>query len=78
MVQGILSAVPVVLPGEVDAFARSRERFEGIVEWLGGEQADGLEHAELEDRLQVEGRELLRALFQDRLELRARREARVG
>ena len=66
------------LPGEVDAFARSRERFEGIVEWLDGEQADGLEHAELEDRLQVEGRELLRVLFQDRMELRARREARVG
>jgi hypothetical protein len=66
------------LAGAADAFARSRERFEGIVEWLAGEQADGLEHAELEDRLRVEGRELLRLLFQDRMELRARREARLG
>jgi hypothetical protein len=60
-----------------DAFARSRERFEGMVEWLGGEQPDRLEHAELEDRLQAEGRELLRALFEDRMELRAQREARL-
>jgi hypothetical protein len=60
-----------------DAFARSRARFEGIVEWLGGEQADGLEHAELEDRLQTEGRDLLRALFEDRMQLRAQREARL-
>ena len=64
-------------PCGLDAFARSRERFEGIVEWLGGEQVGRLEHAELEDRLQVEGRELLRALFEDRLELRAQRETRL-
>lgn len=64
-------------PGGLDAFARSRERFEGIVEWLGGAQADRLEHGELEDRLRAEGRELLRTLFEDRLELRARRETRL-
>jgi hypothetical protein len=66
--------------GEVDvadAFACSRERFEAMVEWLGGEQADQLEHGELEERLQAEGRELLRTLFQDRLELRAEREVRL-
>ena len=61
-----------------DAFARSRERFEGIVERLTGEDVDGLEHAQLEDLLALEGRELLRALFQDRMDLRAGREARLG
>ena len=64
-------------PGEPDAFAGSRERFEGMVEWLGGEQADRLEHSELEDRLQGEGRELLRGLFEDRMTLRAQREERL-
>ena len=63
--------------GGSDAFVRSRECFEGIVEWLGGAQADRLEHGELEDRLRAEGRELLRTLFEDRLELRARRETRL-
>jgi hypothetical protein len=64
-------------PGQVDPFARSRERFEGVVAWLGGDQVDGLEHSGLEDRLQDEGRELLRALFEDRMALRAHREARL-
>jgi len=67
-------------PGEVLAaggFSASRERFEAIVGWLGGEDAAGLEHAELEDRLRTDGRELLRALLQDHLELRAEREVSV-
>ena len=46
-----------------DRFARSREQFELIVGWLDGEEADGLEHAALESRIESEGRELLRALF---------------
>jgi hypothetical protein len=60
-----------------DGFARSRECFEGVVEWLSGEQADRLEHSELEDRLLAEGRELLRTLFEDRMALRAQREERL-
>jgi len=60
-----------------DRFARSREQFELIVGWLDGEEADGLEHAALESRIESEGRELLRALFQDRLDLRAEREQRA-
>jgi hypothetical protein len=60
-----------------DRFARSREQFELIVGWLGGEEADGLEHAALESWIESEGRELLRALFQDRLDLRAEREQRA-
>lgn len=58
------------------SFAGSRERFEAIMEWLDGKGAVGLEHAELESRLESEGRELLRALLQDHLDLRARRERR--
>ena len=60
-----------------DRFERSRERFELIVEWLGGEQSNGLEHSDLESQLACDGRELLRALFQDHLDLRAERERRV-
>jgi hypothetical protein len=63
--------------GGVDRFARSREQFELIVGWLGGEESDGLEHSDLECRLQSDGRELLRVLFQDHLDLRAEREPRV-
>ncbi len=60
-----------------DRFARSRERFELILGWLGGEETGGLEHSDLEARLQSDGRELLRVLFQDALDLRAEREQRV-
>ena len=34
-------------------------------------EAAGLQHAELEEQLEVRGRELLRRLFQDRLDLTA-------
>jgi len=61
-----------------DAFGASRARFEEIVAWLGGERAAGMEHGELEARLQADGRELLRALLQDRLDLDAQREQRAA
>lgn len=59
---------------EDDGFARSRDRFEEVVGFLDGQGAAGLTHAELEDRLDTDGRELLRLLFQDHLDLRSRRE----
>jgi hypothetical protein len=59
------------------AFGQSRERFEAMVCWLDGQQAHELTHAELETRLQAEGRELLRQLTQDHLDLRAARETRL-
>jgi len=43
---------------------------------MASEEAAGLQHAELEDQLDVRGRELLRRLFQDRLDLTAAREER--
>jgi len=58
------------------AFAQSRECFAELEEWLASEDAAGLQHGELEEQLDVRGRELLRRLFQDRLELTAAREVR--
>jgi hypothetical protein len=59
------------------AFAASRARFATVLEWLEGPEAAGLEHAELEGQLDTKGRELLRRLLQDHLDLRARQETRV-
>jgi hypothetical protein len=62
---------------EPDGFGRSRELFEEVVGWLSGEDADALTHAEVEQRLQTDARELFRLLFQDHLDLRAVREQRI-
>ncbi|MDQ2874263.1 MAG: hypothetical protein M3Y33_05400 [Actinomycetota bacterium] len=64
------------VPAGDGAFAESRECFGGIVEWAASEDAAGLQHAELEEQLGERGRELLRRLFQDRLDLTACREER--
>jgi hypothetical protein len=58
------------------AFAASQQAFGQITGWLAGEEAAGLTAAELEDRLAADGRELLRRLYQDHLDLRAAREER--
>jgi hypothetical protein len=58
-------------------FAASREQFESLISFLDGTDAGGLSHAELEERLSVDGRELLRRLFDDHLALRALREQRL-
>ena len=60
-----------------DGFARSQEMFQSLVATLAGSEAMELAHGELEEQLQVRGRELLRCLFQDHLSLRAVREQRV-
>src|SRR5881392_3384403 len=59
------------------AFAASSTRFDGLVAWLTGEQAAGMTHGELEERLHAEGLALLRQLLQDSLDLRAVREQRL-
>jgi hypothetical protein len=59
------------------AFASSREQFESVVSFLDGADAAGLSHAELEERLDRAGRELLRRLLDDHLALRAVREQRL-
>src|SRR5712691_3491266 len=58
------------------AFAESRECFGELEDWLASEEAAGLQHAELEEQLDVRGRELLRRLFQNRLDVSAAREVR--
>jgi hypothetical protein len=68
------------MPGYADetaAFDRSRACFEAIVAELAGPQTSGHTHAQLEDFLHNgEGRELLRTLMQDRLDVQAAREQR--
>lgn len=60
------------------AFDRSRLHFETVLAFLEGDEATGLSHGQLEDHLQVAGRELLRQLFQDHLDLRAHNETRLA
>ena len=63
--------------GEAGAvFGLARTQFDAIEDFLCSEQAAAMSHAELEERLQTDGRELLRQLFQGHLELRALREKR--
>ena len=63
--------------GSADAFGASRERFDALCTVLDNEAAGGLEHSELEARLDSDGRALLRQLMQDHLDLRAMREQRL-
>ena len=65
-------------PASVEAFAASRELFETVLGWLQGRAAGGLEHSELEARLQADARELFRQMFQEHLDLRAVREQRIA
>jgi hypothetical protein len=60
-----------------EAFAGSRELFEAVAGWLDGPGAAGLTHAGLEEALADRGRELLRQLYQDHLDLRAGAEQRL-
>lgn len=61
-----------------DAFAASRSRFEELVGFLAGSAAAQLEHGELEEAVSTDGRELLRLLYQDHLDLRAAGEQRLA
>ena len=64
-------------PAVAVGFASSREQFESLVCFLDGTDAAGLDHAGLEERLDRDGRELLRRLLDDHLALRAVREQRL-
>jgi hypothetical protein len=63
-------------PGEDGAFAESRKCFRELEDWAASEEAAGLQHSELEEQLEVRGRELLRRVFQDRLDATAAAEER--
>ncbi len=60
-----------------DPFGACRARFETLVGFLEGEQAAAMSHAELEQRIQLDGREVLRLALQGHLELRAELEERL-
>jgi hypothetical protein len=64
------------VPAQDEAFAESRKCFGELEDWMASEEAAGLQHGELEEQLDVRGRELLRRLFQDRLDLTAAQEER--
>lgn len=62
----------------MDAFGASRQRFDALCAVLNDDATGGLEHSELEARLESDGRELLRQLMQDHLNLRALQEQRLA
>ena len=64
------------VPARDEAFAQSRKCFRELEDWMASEEAAGLQHGELEEQLDVRGRELLRQLFQDRLDATAAHEER--
>src|SRR5664279_3033069 len=61
--------------GPVSAdFTASREQFDQLLGFLNGTDAAAMAHAHLEEHLSSRGRELLKLLLQDHLDLRASRE----
>jgi hypothetical protein len=60
-----------------EPFDKSQAAFEVIVGWLDGDSARAMAHGEIEDELDRRGRDLLRQMFQDHLDVRAQREERV-
>lgn len=52
-------------------FTEARELFEAMVTWLSSDNVCGLEHGELENKLLVNGNELLRRLLQGYLDRRS-------
>jgi len=65
---------PCAADAATDPFAASRSVFAALAVELGAEPAARLGHVELEEVLATRGRELLRQLFQDHLDLRQVRE----
>jgi len=60
----------------LSSFERSREVFESLIGTMADPDADTWTHAELEERLDSQGRELLRQIEQDRMDLSTAREQR--
>ncbi len=63
-------------PSSRTAFAPSYCQADKIVDFLAGDQAAALTHAQVEDWIATNGRDLLRQFFQDYLDLRSLRETR--
>ena len=65
---------PYDTASRADLFAGSKTVFDAVVAELSGQQTATLTHAQLEELVAARGRELLRQLLQDHLDLRAARE----
>ncbi|WP_188272229.1 hypothetical protein [Streptomyces sp. CBMA152] len=65
---------PYETPPSADLFEAATKSFAAFVTGLGSETAARQTHDELEDLLDTRGREVLRKLFQDHLDLRTPRE----
>lgn len=64
------------LEARLAAFGAARGLFDALVDELGDPAADELTHAELEERIATRGREVMRQMLQDHLDLRSIREPR--
>jgi hypothetical protein len=73
----VAAHVEALAEAAAGGFDRSVGRFAELVTGLRGPRAAGLTHAELETWLETDGRKVVRALFQDHLDLRAVREQRL-
>jgi hypothetical protein len=69
-----MHALAELLPLE-RAYEKSREDFEGIVEYADSEEAASMSHSELERELEKRGRELMRLVLQEHLDRRSPGEA---
>jgi len=74
---GRAGAEPRSDPPSDGAFSASTVLYEGLIAFLSGTEAVGLTHAELESQLDRDGRELIRQLYQDHLDLRSKNEERL-
>ena len=60
------------------AFGDSEEQFHSLTARLQSTETEAMRHSDLEQLIEMEGRELMRRLLQDHLRLRAQREAERG
>jgi hypothetical protein len=71
---GTLAGMTPCPPDDLGVFDAAHTAFQALADTLASIQAAGWTCDQLEDHLQVEGRELLRLLLQGHLDLRAARE----
>ena len=61
-------------PGVMEEFSPAFKQFNHLIDDLRSPEASQMEHGEVEDLIEREGREILRCLLQGHLELRASEE----
>lgn len=59
-------------------FAQARASYQRLERWLASDEAMAITHSALEEQLTVDGRELLREMFQAHLDLRSQQEERLA